>query len=203
MEYIDHIYYINLDHRVDRKEHFENEMKSFDIDLQRYTRISGIYVPHFGMLGCSLSHKKTIERFLKSPYKNCIIFEDDFQWLVDKEYVNFLLTPIFEENIQFDCILLSGNIIKSVTTEYPFLRKVIDAQTTAGYILTRKFASLLLQNFTESIQELINKKNHEYCIDVYWKKLQPISNWFVINPKVGIQRESYSDIEYKITKYGV
>ena len=209
MEYIDHIYYINLDYRLDRKKEFENEMTSFTIDPEKYERISGIHIPQQEALGCSLSHKKTIEVFIESSYKNCIIFEDDFQWLVDREYVDFLLRSIFEENIPFDCIVLTGNIFKSEETDYPFLRKVLDVQTTAGYILTKEFAPILLQNFTESSEKLLQyytetgEKNHKYCLDIYWKKLQPTYNWFMINPKVGIQRESYSDIEGKITKYGM
>ena len=209
MENIDHIYYINLDYRVDRKEQFENEMKSFAIEPEKCERISAIHVPEFGILGCGLSHKKTIETFLASPYKNCIIFEDDFQWVVDNEYIDFLLRPVFEEKIAFDCIILAGNILESEPTENPFLRKVLDGQTTAGYIVTREFAPILLQNFTESTEMLFKhytetgEKKHDYCLDIYWKKLQSTAKWFVLHPKTGIQRESYSDIECKITKYGI
>jgi hypothetical protein len=51
--------------------------------------------------------------------------------------------------------------------------------------------------------EKTGEKKYEYCNDIYWKKLQPTSNWFTLYPKTGLQRESYSDNEYKITNYGV
>ena len=33
------------------------------------------------------------------------------------------------------------------------------------------------------------------------KKLQPISNWYCLNPKIGKQIKSYSDIENAIVDY--
>ena len=38
---------------------------------------------------------------------------------------------------------------------------------------------------------------------MYWKKLQPHSNWFICNPKIGYQMEDYSDIENTVVSYNV
>ena len=124
MESIDHIYYINLDYRIDRKEQFENEMKSFAIDPEKCERISAIHVPEFGILGCGLSHKKTIETFLASPYKNCIIFEDDFQFIQDQTTINELINKVFTNVKEFDVLMLSANILNGQPTEHYFLTKV-------------------------------------------------------------------------------
>lgn len=209
MEYIDCVYYINLDHRTDRKEQFENEMQKLGVPTSKLVRIPAIYTKDFGILGCGLSHKKALETFLASSHKNCLIFEDDFQFTLDMNYVRYLLKSIFERKVPYDIVMLAGNLFQSQKTEHPTLLKVLDGQTTSAYLITKQFAPLLVQNLDESthlLQEWYEKtkeKKHDYCLDIYWKKLQPHSNWFVLHPKVGMQRESYSDIEYKVTSYGV
>lgn len=203
------IYYINLDHRVDRKEQILEEMKRMDIPESRIERISAVNTKEFGILGCGLSHKKTLERFMESDEQIAIILEDDFQFVQDKQYTHFLLEYPFQKQVKFDIIMLAGKIKEEKTTDFFFLKKVLDAQTTAGYMITREFAPKLIESLTESTNLLEdwwkkhNEKKHEYCLDIYWKKLQPENNWFVYFPKLGIQRESYSDIEQKVTNYRV
>jgi len=209
MEHIDCVYYINLEHRTDRKEQFEAEMLKLGVPTSKLVRVPGIYNKEFGILGCGLSHKKALETFMESSHKNCLVFEDDFEFTLDMNYVRYLLKSIFETNISYDLVMLAGNLYKTEKTEWPFLRKVLDGQTASGFLITREFAPRLLQNLEEAttlLQEWhkhTGERKHDYCIDIYWKKLQPISNWYVFHPKTGLQRESYSDNEYKRTNYGV
>jgi glycosyl transferase family 25 len=209
MEHIDCVYYINLDHRTDRKEQFEKEMQKLGVPASKLVRISGIYNKEFGILGCGLSHKKALETFLESSHKNCLVFEDDFQFTLDMNYVKYLLKSIFRESISYDVVMLAGNLFQTQKTQWPFLHKVLDGQTASGFLITRNFAPKLIQCLSESTVLLkdwydkTKEKKHEYCNDIYWKKLQPQSNWYIVYPKTGIQRESYSDNEYKVTSYGV
>jgi GR25 family glycosyltransferase involved in LPS biosynthesis len=208
MEHIDCVYYINLDHRTDRREEIEQELDTMGL-LSKTIRVPGVSIPELGILGCAYAHRNALHIFLQSPHTNCIILEDDFVFRMDKEYCEFLLTAVFANEIEFDCILLAGNILNSEETIWPFLRKVTDAQTTSGYLITKEFTEKLLQNLEESSfllhQHFLEhrEKNHELCLDIYWKKLQPNSNWFVFHPKLGMQRDGYSDIENKVTSYGV
>lgn len=209
MEFIDCVYYINLDHRLDRKEQFEAEMAKLGVPESKLVRISGIYNKEFGMLGCGLSHKKALETFVSSPHKNCLIFEDDFLFTLDMNYVNYLLKSIFEKEVSYDLVMLAGNLFQTEVTQWPFLRKVLDGQTASGFLITKDFAPKLVECLEQSTtllkdwHEKTGERKHEYCNDIYWKKLQPVSNWFIFHPKLGIQRESYSDNEYEITNYGV
>jgi GR25 family glycosyltransferase involved in LPS biosynthesis len=209
MEHIDCVYYINLEHRVDRKELFLDEMKRFDISESKLHRIEATYTKGFGALGCAHSHIRALEHFILSPYKTCIIFEDDFQFTIEKDYFHQMLSEIFTKEINFDVILLAGNILEEKMSEYPFLKRVTEAQTTSGYLITKSFAKILLKNFQEAAILL-----HEYysvhetrvetfCIDRHWKHLQKKYKWYCLFPKVGLQREGFSDIEEKFTKYGV
>jgi GR25 family glycosyltransferase involved in LPS biosynthesis len=208
MDYIDHIYFINLDHRTDRLQQFQEEIQKL-APLEKVERIQAVHKSELGCLGCSLSHVKTLETFLKSDYKNCLVFEDDFMFTQDINYCKFLLKHLFNEKIAFDMVMLSGNILKQTETGSPFLRKVVDGQTSSAYLITREFASTLLANLAEGASLLERwfqedkEKKHDYCLDIYWKQLQPTHNWFILYPKIGMQREGFSDIEKKVTNYGV
>ncbi len=209
MENIDCVYYINLDHRLDRKESIEKELDKLGVPAEKRVRIPGIYNKNFGILGCGLSHKKALETFVASNHKTCLLFEDDFQFTLDMNYVKYLLRSVFEQKIPFDLVMLAGNFFRMEQTSWPFLRKVLDGQTASGFLITREFAPKLIQCLAESTKLLddwhqkTGEKKHEYCNDIYWKKLQPVSNWYALYPKTGVQRESYSDNEYKVTNYGV
>ena len=42
-----------------------------------------------------------------------------------------------------------------------------------------------------------------YYTDESWKVLQKKDKWYAFSPPIGVQRESYSDIEKVIVNYGV
>ena len=99
MENIDCVYYINLDHRLDRKESIEKELDKLGVPAEKRVRIPGIYNKNFGILGCGLSHKKALETFVASNHKTCLLFEDDFQFTLDMNYVKYLLRSVFEQKM--------------------------------------------------------------------------------------------------------
>ena len=208
MEHIDCVYYMNLDHREDRKAQIESELDKLGVPESKRVRISGVYKPGFGILGCGLAHKKTIETFLASDHKICLIFEDDFQFTEDMEYVHMLLNAIFEEEVSFDCIMLAGCILRTEATLWPFLHKVYDVHTASAYMITKDFAPVLLESYTESTKLLedtfvdTGQKCISYHNDIWWKRYQPYFDWYILNPRVGEQRESFSDNLERNLKYG-
>jgi len=203
----DVVYYINLNHRTDRLENIINELTKTNINPLKINRIPGIYIKEFGILGCAKSHCLALEAFLKSSYENkyCIIFEDDFTFTQNQIIINELINKVFNDVQNFDVLMLSSNILNGQVTKYDFLTKIIDAQTLSGYAVNRKFASILLNNYRESIALLEKEgyKFHPYCFDIYMKRLQPFTNWYALNPLIGKQMESYSDIENKVVSYDV
>lgn len=205
---IDVVYFINLDHRKDRLNEFTNEMTNLGIPLEKVKRISAVYDKNKGDLSCSRSHIKTLEEFINSNYKNCIIFEDDFEFY-DYNTTRKLLQLFFKDNIPYDVVMLSSNTIKEEKTSYPYIHKIISSQTASGYLVNKHFANVLLDNYKEGerlFSEAYNtddKKDYLYAVDQYWKKLQPNSNWYVFNPKLGKQRESFSDIQKGVVNYNV
>lgn len=200
-------YYINLNHRDDRNKHIINQFKSYNIT--NYERIEGcmfnLNVENLnkktnGRIGCTMSHIKALEKFINSDYEYCIVFEDDFIFTINKNEYEKILTDIFELNLNWDIILFSSNVMHSIPYNH-FLNKALNCQTTSSYLLTKNYAKKLLNNYIEGLELLKRTQENQYCIDIYWKKLQPQDNWYVINPKIGKQMPSYSDIEKRNTSY--
>ena len=202
---IDIIYYINLDHRIDRNNSIINELNRINFPKNKIKRISAIKHER-GEIGCSQSHIKILKEFINSDYNNCIILEDDFVFHRSENTIKNLFNQLFNNKIDYDIVMLSGNILKHRNTDRVFLNKVDNGQTTSGYLLSKKFAQKLLDNFIEG-EELLRNHNRNYysiyAIDQYWKKLQENSNWYIFKPTLGKQGESYSDIERVVTNYNI
>ena len=205
MDYIDAVFYINLESRPDRKDHFLQEISKL-CDTTKVHRIDAVWNTN-GALGCTMSHIKTLETFLTNPDWNaCIVLEDDFTFRnSDISYNNSSLNSVFQNFPDWDCCMLAAGIygITFWNTTIETVKKVHSAQTSSGYCVTRKFAPTLLANLKESRDSMIkNGRLHENCLDQYWKKIQPHCNWYVILPSLGYQYGNYSDIEQVFTNYG-
>jgi hypothetical protein len=206
---IDIIYYINLDHRTDRNNEIMEELYLMGVPESKIVRVSGVYKQGQGDWGCSLSHLKIMQDFNRSNYKNCIIFEDDFKFESNLENTNNLFNNFFDSKIDYNVCMLSGVLVKVQETEYPFILKINEAQTTSGYLVNKKYSNVLLNNYEEGTK-LIEKSYQkgkgddiqgQYCVDQYWKKLQVLDNWYIFNPVIGKQRDSFSDIQGGFISY--
>ena len=130
---IDIVYYINLDHRTDRNAEFLREMDKAGVPKEKIHRVSGVYDKERGLLGCAKSHIKVLEDFIQKGYSKCIIFEDDFELIGDPSVIKSLTMP-------FDVIMLSANEYDVQDSQYPGLKKVIDAQTIVNIVVRGEIA---------------------------------------------------------------
>ena len=211
------VYYINLAHRADRRAQVEAELERLSW-ANKATRVEAVHVPERGALGCALSHAHALRAFLALGDGQgsaststststlvpdfCVIAEDDVTFVRDPR-------PDFERflsdfNDAWDvCMLASNTLVERVIPERPYVTRVIDAQTTACYAVTRAFAPTLLASFEQSADRLSRAWSSADCCDIYWKRLQPTARWYCLRPRPALQRESFSDIEGRITWYGV
>jgi glycosyl transferase family 25 len=203
MEHIDAILFINLEHRTDRRDHILEEIHKFCQDDSKIHRIDAIQRDE-GALGCGFSHIKALNYTLNNPEWNIVlILEDDFTFKSNsseeiKNSINLLVTTS-----QFDVGLLSHNKLESVNTDHDSIKKVVYSQTTSSYLIKKHYIPTLIQNMTEAMYDMArNGKRHENCLDIYWSRLMPTSNWYAIYPSIGYQYGSYSDIEKHYTSYG-
>ena len=195
LDFIEHVVYINLDSRNDRRIEVLSELKLVfpDEKIQRFSAIRH----DNGAIGCSKSHIAVIEMAKKEGWSNVLIVEDDFMWKNTEKGLKDLERYA---SIPYDVVLLSGTFVTAV----PLKNRVISSQTTAAYIVTAHFYDTLLKNYKEGVSLLEGGGQYSiYALDQYWKKLQATDIWYIVNPKVCLQRPSYSDIEKKYTDYSI
>jgi hypothetical protein len=113
------------------------------------------------------------------------------------------LNKFLENHDSWDVLIIGGNIVPPYTPIDDTCVKVINCQTTTGYLIKSDYYDKLIQNYREGIQKLINypEQHKIYAIDKYWFRLQEVDNWYMIIPLTVTQREDYSDIEKKATNY--
>ena len=75
IEGAEYVVYINLAHRVDRREATEREMHRLGVRAPR--RFDAIRMPANGALGCTLSHVAVLEMALREAWPYVIVVEDD------------------------------------------------------------------------------------------------------------------------------
>jgi GR25 family glycosyltransferase involved in LPS biosynthesis len=202
---INKIYFINLDHRKDRKNQFLSNFNNNKIEIER---IPAIYTPENGALGCLKSHILCLKRCLQDNNELNFICEDDLK-ILNLETTFLLINKVINTFPNWDVILIGRNTYEdkgtSIYEKNIEIRKILHATTTSGYIVRKKYIVTLLKKFEDTLHQY-NKSGkwiEEMCVDQCWKKLQKTDNWYSFSPKIAEQRKSYSDIEKRITDYKV
>lgn len=210
---IDRIFYINLDHRTDRKIHIEHQIINIlDHDLSNTLRIPGVIYNRFtgrlkGAIGCTMAHLNAINYAIHHNLHNVIILEDDFEFLCDRptflnDLQRFLLTQPY-----YDILLLGVNSpnAKYLTQSNPnHFIQINYSQTTSGYILSNRGLHKMRNICNKSIQNLIQTKNvSKHAIDIQWNSIMNDGQVFAFPYRVGKQIQSYSDIEMQLVSYPV
>jgi len=192
------VMYINLERRTDRKENVIKELHKIGIDHPICFKAVEL---ENGAVGCSISHLKCIEIAKKNNYDYVFICEDDIEFTDPNLFLN-QLEIFINSDINWDVILVAGNNMLPYTPVNDVCIKVMNCQTTTGYIVKNNYYDKLIQNFKSGIQNLLRQPtNNEFKIDKYWFRLQREDKWYLIIPLTVVQKEDYSDIEKKITNF--
>ena len=110
-ENIERIIFINLDKRTDRLEQINDEFKRFNLE-DKAERFPAIYHPS-GTVGCGKSHLAVLKLAKERKYKNVLILEDDFHFVVSKDDFEYNLKQFFENVKEYDVCLFSYNLNKN------------------------------------------------------------------------------------------
>lgn len=190
--------YINLEHREDRKNQIEGELKK--VDFYNYQRFNAVKNKK-GYLGCSQSHIDCIKLAKANNFPNVMILEDDFQFLIGKNEFHMILNHLL--TVEYDVFILGYNTRDITDIGDKYLKKIRGTQTTSGYIVNRRYYDKLITNFEEGLRLLKETDIYsKYAIDQYWKLIQPDDKWLVYK-RIGKQRESFSDIENVNVNYNI
>lgn len=198
IENISNVFYINLEARVDRKQHVEEQLSKIGLHSTRFNAIK----LKDGAVGCSMSHLKCLEMAKRNNWDHIMIVEDDILFLNPELFKN-QLNKFLKNHNNFDVVLIGGNNMPPYQKMDDSCVKVCRCQTTTGYIVQRHYYDTLINNIREGVRKLMNNPalHIQYAIDKYWFKLQEKDNWYLITPLTVTQREDYSDIEKRHTNY--
>jgi len=202
-EMIDKIAYINLDERKDRRDAVEAELNKYD--LVPYERFPGIkYEYPRGIVGCGYAHLNVLKEAKKQKYKNILIFEDDFEFVVSKEHFQMLMNKVSSDEVNYDVIMLAYNLKESEETDKDYLLKVKSASTASGYLVNERIYDELIELYEWAIPKLDETLEHwNYANDQIWMSLMSKKNWYCFKERVGRQRASLSDNTNLFANYGI
>ena len=154
-----HIYWLNLDADVERREYMEDQFEYWQI--KNHTRISGYdgrdsdpseylkgRIPDMvspGELGCCMSHLKAIKEFYEnSEDEYCIIAEDDISFEL-VHYWPFTWTEFYSYvPYDYDCIQMTT--ICTGDIHIKLHHKFVNDFSAAFYLITRHHAAKILKN---------------------------------------------------------
>jgi len=193
-------FYINLEHRADRKEHVTTQLTT--LGLSTFERFNAIKMED-GAIGCSMSHLKILQEAVKNNWDHVLIVEDDITFLDPELFKANLNTFFSRRKNEWDVILLAGNNVPPYDPIDEVCIKVKRCQTTTGYLVNGHYIKKLCENVKMGLTYLLQKPENRslYAIDKFWFLLQGLDKWFLIVPATVVQREGYSDIEKRNTNF--
>ena len=193
-------HYINLNHRLDRKQTTEQEFQR--LNLKGYQRFSAIY-DECGIRGCSRSHIACLEQALTTGADHIAIFEDDIKFLMSPEEFWELMQAL--QTIDYDVFVFTYSYVPKkggfIATNHPLLRRITSCQSSTGYVISRHYAPQLLAVFKDGYARGLKDYNYPYkAVDMCWKKLQNKDKWFCYQKKIATQYPGFSDIQKRNVK---
>ena len=192
-------YYINLEHRKDRNKHFIDNIKKYDFfsEIKRY---GAVYNKDCGAIGCVKSHINVLELCLQQNDNYYLIMEDDFSIFHENNLRKFIdsFTNIKNENWDIITLTPCGTTINSdIIKDYCRIKNNL---ATSGYIIKKDKINILLDNFKESLNLLIETGDvKRYILDMHWFKIQDELRFYYFKDLFGTQLNGFSDIKNDYT----
>lgn len=201
-QYMERVFYINLDKRPDRRLHIESQLAEFGI-LSIAERFPAIEHEK-GNVGCLMSHIAVLKTITERGYKNALILEDDFQFLVDENRFNDLLQRFFCTYGSVYHVVMLAYRNASTQPVDELVGRCLRTFTTSGYMVSFRILDDLIKVMENAVVNfLITRDSQRFSADTCWFPLQRTRNWFFFNERIGNQLPGYSDIENRHTNYGV
>ena len=153
------IYYLNLDGQPERKQYMEDQFKYWEIE--NYERVSaydgrdddlsdiikGRYPDNMssGEVGCTTSHLKALQHYLKTSDAPCaVIMEDDVDLQIVKNW-NFTWKD-FYALVPYDYDVIQLAIICTGPLHVALHKRFVNDFSTASYMITRHHAEKIVKH---------------------------------------------------------
>ncbi len=195
----DAILYINLEHRVDRKESILENLRKVGANPHKIFRIDAHLDVLNGHRGCATSHIKALDFAISQGFETVLILEDDFIFTQPLEVVNQYIKPFFTD-IDWDVFFLSSKVKSYEATAYKDIHRVLYACTAHSYAICNHYIpklKALLQLALKNMEEDVfffqtNEALHSF--DRLWHTLMEQDRWYIGSQSIGTQMHSFSDI---------
>lgn len=198
MEKIDHVLYLNMSNRPDRRKIIEDELVRVGISSDVATRFPASSYNGCPNSGCLLSHANALEMAYHMGYKNVLILEDDFVFIDDVKKIHEDIDDFFnmvEDGFEWDVIMLTTCAAEVSEYTTSKISRISSSGNGAAYLVNRNMMMPLCTLFKQNLDNLYFTKQHWlYQNDILWKHLMPKSNWYMFNHYLGYQKGGYSDL---------
>lgn len=199
---VEHILYINLEHRIDRKEQIMKTLLEYFPEEIIY-RIPGILNIDSPCIGIAQAHINALEHAIQNNWKHVLIMEDDMVFNEFEKNYKKLQELMLSS---YDAIVLGG-----IYVDYnPETSKLNKCSSMGAYLVHQNYYDVLLNNFKDGLKNLIREdlklntrtfswslnrgsleRARTYIIDQYWQILHQKDNWFII--PLCYSKENFSD----------
>lgn len=205
--HFDRIIVISITKRQNRRALITKELQS--VGVHTLDILDGVET-QCAPLGCTLSHILALQKCKDMRARTCLVLEDDFMFDQDPDTAIRSVDAFFATlpSADWDVVNLASSVIVAKSTSHASFAKVFDSQTTSGYGVNSHYYDELLRTYLSSAWLLNEGKCDARCkdlfaIDMFMKHKQPFGNWYVMQPRLGRQRQGFSDIEKVDADYKV
>lgn len=198
------VYYINMDHRADRREALLKELSRVGFAEDKITHVHATSYKGCPNSGCMSSHAAALriaekhchDRENANPYS--LIIEDDFQFIEDvsKIYSDISFFLDHKKNDNWDAILLTTHLAKVAPNSNNSIFSQIEySSNAAAYLIHKDTMIPLARLFEDNLENLYQTKMHWiYQNDQLWCHMMKTGNWYMFNHYLGFQKGDYSDL---------
>jgi GR25 family glycosyltransferase involved in LPS biosynthesis len=199
------VYYINMDHRADRREALLKEFARVGLANDQITRVHATSYKDCPNSGCMSSHAAALriaekhcqDRENANPY--ALIIEDDFQFIDDVSKIHSDISFFLEakKNDNWDAILLTTHLAKLANVEHTnsIFSQIKYSSNAAGYLIHKDAMIPLARLFEDNLENLYQTKMYWiYQNDQLWYQMMETRNWYMFNHYLGFQKGDYSDL---------
>jgi len=199
LDFFEDSYYINLNHRIDRKELFEKRSREVGIIATRFSAIEPreedcpLLPSSVGetrrkyKVGCSLSHQGIIKIAKERNLENVLIFEDDCIFL--ENFENEAKKCVDElKNVEWDILYFGGEVNNYCVDVSENLVKVENGGVYCchAYAVNKRFYDVILN---------VNV-HHVDILDIFFLNYSSNSRTYILSRKLlAIQDSIHSDIK--------
>jgi GR25 family glycosyltransferase involved in LPS biosynthesis len=212
LDFFGDTYYINLDHRVDRREKFEKDSYELGVKAKRFSAIrpkledipdsimqvfnhnhpndSPERAHHLqillGEVGCSLSHRAVVKEAKDRGLNNVLIFEDDCKFLPEwKSEIEKVTSDL--NTIEWDLIYFGGNLTS------PTIPITDNLGSATGTVWT-SHSYAVNRSFFDSMLAVDINHNYLWAYDLFLSSFCHYKKVIISKKILCVQESNVSDI---------